>query len=95
MLIVQSQCLILKICSFVYNPNTDIPESSSIVCENSLMQLNCDEKNGFIRISRAIYGRFSLGHCQQLGATNEWNVRCVQPDSKRIVAERYRKDSLV
>lgn len=95
MLIVQSQCLILKIGSFVYNPNTAIPESSSIVCENSLMQLNCEQKNGIIRISRANYGRFSLGQCTQLGATNEWNVRCRQPDSKRIVAERYRKDSLV
>ena len=95
MLIVQSQCLILKIASFVYNPNTAIPESSSMVCENSLMQLNCEQKNGIIRISRANYGRFSLGLCMQLGSTNEWNVRCINRESKRIVAERYRKDSLV
>ena len=85
----------LKIGSFVYNPNTAIPESFSIVCENSLMQLNCEQKNGIIRISRANYGRFNLELCNQLGLTNGWSVRCREPDSKRIVAERYRKDSLV
>ncbi|XP_048757529.2 adhesion G protein-coupled receptor L3-like isoform X2 [Ostrea edulis] len=60
----------------------------ALVCENSLLQLNCEKKNGIIRISRANYGRFSLGSCNNHGASMEWNVKCIHPESKRIVAER-------
>ncbi|XP_062578601.1 adhesion G protein-coupled receptor L2-like [Saccostrea cucullata] len=74
--------------SVIHNPSTAIQESSALVCENSLLTLDCEKKKGVIRISRANYGRFSLGTCNNLGATNEWNVRCIHPESKRIVAER-------
>lgn len=60
----------------------------SIACENSVMKLDCEQKNGIIRISLANYGRFSLTTCNSFGATNEWNVSCRLPESKRIVAER-------
>lgn len=74
--------------SSLYNTRTATPESTSIACENSRMQLDCEQKNGIIRITRANYGRFSLGTCNTFGATSEWNVQCALPESKRIVAER-------
>lgn len=72
----------------MYNARTATPASTSIACENSLMQLDCEKKNGIIRITLANYGRFSLGTCNTFGATNEWDVQCALPESKRIVAER-------
>ena len=88
MLLILSQCLILG--SSDYIPKTAVSEITALACENSFMTLDCEQKNGIIRISRANYGRFSLGTCNKLGATNEWNVRCINRESKRIVAERYR-----
>lgn len=74
--------------SSFYNPQTATPESTSIACEKSVMKLDCERKNGIIRITRANYGRFTLTKCNSHGATKEWNVSCLLPESKRIVAER-------
>uniref|UniRef100_K1QC40 Latrophilin-2 n=1 Tax=Magallana gigas TaxID=29159 RepID=K1QC40_MAGGI len=74
--------------STIYNPRTATPQSMSLACENSVMKLDCERKKGIIRITRANYGRFTLTTCKIFGATNEWNVSCRLPESKRIVAER-------
>lgn len=62
--------------------------SMSLVCENSLMQLDCEQKNGIIRINRANYGRFSLKSCNNQGVTDKWNVSCILTNSTTTVAER-------
>ncbi|XP_062575356.1 L-rhamnose-binding lectin CSL1-like [Saccostrea cucullata] len=81
--------LCVGISGFVfYNPTSAIQERSALVCENSLLTLDCEKKTGVIRISKANYGRLNLGTCNSLGTIEGWNLRCIQPNSKGIVAER-------
>ncbi|KAK3090794.1 hypothetical protein FSP39_014692 [Pinctada imbricata] len=62
-------------------------ELRAYACEDTTLFLRCEE-NSVIRISRAVYGRFSFDFCNEQAKVSGWDVQCMALNSTKVVGER-------